>query len=171
MTYITKPLTSREISKTILIGVVKGLFYYIVYYVILFGLIVYYVIPYLMGASGLKDFNMNSIISFKLIDINILAIFMTLSIIGTFLVRHIPYGRAMNTLLGLLMLYIVLLMFNFGEFSGYIEQYNIYYNVDLSPLFKVFLLIIAVFTIGQISIEVGREYKSRKTNIDTKNIE
>ncbi|WP_204318334.1 hypothetical protein, partial [Serratia marcescens] len=43
-------------------------------------------------------------------------------------------GRAMNTLLGLLMLYIVLLMFNFGEFSGYIEQYNIYYNVDLSPL-------------------------------------
>ncbi|ADI32373.1 hypothetical protein [Staphylothermus hellenicus] len=169
MTYTTKPLTSREILKTILIGVVKGLLYYTVYYVVLFGIIVYYVIPFFMGASGLKGFNINSIISFKLININILLMFMVLSIMGAFLVRHIPFGRAINTMLGLLMLYIVLLSFNFGEFSGYITQYNIYYYVDLSPLFKTLLLIIAVFTIGQVSIDVGKEYKSRKINIDTKN--
>lgn len=171
MPYKTKPMTAKELSKTILIGIGKGILYYIIYCIVLLGLITHYIIPYLMEISGIEGFNAGSMVGFELINANIILLFMLLSIIGTFLVRHVPYGRALDSLVGLLMLYIVLLMFNFGKFEGYIAQYNIYYDVDLSPLFRAILLIVALFTLGQVFVSMSREYKSRKTHIETGNTE
>ncbi|RLG83262.1 MAG: hypothetical protein DRO40_05220 [Thermoprotei archaeon] len=163
MIYETKPLTAKELSKTISLGIVKGLVYYSIYYIVLFRLVIYYIIPYLIQASGLEGIDISSLVSLELVNIRIILIFIVLSIIGTFLVRHVPYGRALDSLIGLLMLYIVLTIFNFGRSEGYISEYNLYYHVDLSPLFQSILIIIAFITLGHVFISVGREYRGRKT--------
>ena len=161
MPYTTRPLTTKELSKTILIGAAKGLAYYIIYYVVLFRLVIYYIIPYLVSATELKGLDVSSIISLELFNENIILILIALSIIGTFLIRHIPYGRALDSLIGLLILYIILSTFNFGKFEGHIAEYNTYYYVDLSPLFRSILQIIVFFTLGRIFVSVGKEYRSR----------
>jgi hypothetical protein len=157
-----KLLTIGEVVKTIIIGIGKGILYYVVYYIILFGLIVYFLIPYFLNAMGYGSINVSSMISFNFISYRIIAWFLTLSIIGTFLVRHVPYGRAIDRGIGILLLYIVLSYFGFGRFSGQIGNYNIGYYVDLSPLFTILFYIITLFTIGDILVVIGKEYKASR---------
>jgi hypothetical protein len=153
--------------KTIAIGIGKGIAYYVIYYIILFGLIMYFLIPYFLSAMGHGNVNVSSMISFNFISYEIIAWFLTLSIIGTFLVRHVPYGKAIDRGIGILLLYIVLLYFGFGKFSGQISSYNIGYDVDLSPLFTILFYIIVLFTIGDILVVVGKEYKASKKRRET----
>ncbi len=157
-----KPLTTKEVIKTIIIGTGKGILYYVIYYIILFGLIMYFLIPYFLNAMGYGNINVSSMIHFNFVSYKIIAWFLTLSVIGTFLVRHVPYGRAIDRGIGVLLLYIVLLHFGFGKLSGQISSYSISYNVDLSPLFTMLFYIIVLFTIGDILVVIGKEYKTSR---------
>ncbi len=158
---MTRPFTSKEILKSIGLGVLKGIIYYIVFYVLLLGVITYYLIPYILSMGNIEIKDPAVFTGYVPLNYMILTWFLVLSIIGSILTRHIPYGSPLMSIISLALLYIVLLSINFGRFTGYVEELDSNYSVDLSPLmYRLFYLIIFL-TIGGACLGVAKEYKRR----------
>ena len=161
---LTRPFTLKEFMKTLVIGVIKGLIYYLIFYVVLLGLVLYYVIPYVLSLFNTSlAVNVNELaemISYDPVNIRLLSLFILLSIAGSVLSRHVPYGSVISPFIGLVLLYVVLLEIGFGVFSGVFNEYH--YAVDLSPLMKKLLITTLVFTIANAVLAFRRELIKNK---------
>ncbi|OYT40520.1 MAG: hypothetical protein B6U89_01860 [Desulfurococcales archaeon ex4484_58] len=161
---MVKPFTTKEVSKSILIGVSKGIIYYILLYIVLFGIITYYLIPYIitLTRSNISIEDPARFTGYRVLNWYVLSWFLSLSIISTVLSRHIPYGGALSSFIGIFILYIVFQSFNFGKFTGYIEEYRSSYTLNISPLMYSLFYILVLTTIGGAFISIAREYKKRR---------
>ncbi len=160
---MSKPLTLKEIGKSVVIGIVKGIVYYIVFYVIVIGLLIYYLTPYLVSALGANegiDINsLSNIVEYRPLNYNVLILFIILSVASSILRRNIPYGSAIASFFGFAMLYIILVNLGFGKFTGVLGEYE--YAVDLSPLIIKLLYISLIFTIAGAILSIRNEYIKR----------
>lgn len=156
---MVKPFNKKEVSISILLGLLYGLLNYIVFYVLVIGVLTYYIIPYIVSMSNIELRDPSSFTGYTVVNIPLLTMFIGLSILGSLLKRHVKYGKAFVSLVSLLLIYIVLYTYSFGRFSGYVEDYDVNYTVDLSPLVYKILIIITVVTFAGVFIGIAREYK------------
>jgi hypothetical protein len=165
---LKKPLTPKELIKSIIIGVVRGIIYYIVIYVVLLYALLYYIIPYIIeyfGASSVVSADtITELLSYNVLDYNVFILFIVLEILSSILKRNIPYGSIFTPYIGLALLYIVIKSIELGTFSARINEYM--YTVDLTPLEKNMLYITIVFAIASSLYAAYKEFtRSRKDDL------
>lgn len=156
---MVEKLTFKELSKSIIIGLVKGVIYYLVFYIILVSLIINYLIPFLYTSLGIGNINTLILldnIGYNVLKYNLLIVFVLLSIIGSILRRNIPYGSVFASFLGFILLYIVLTDLKLDNMVGEIDKYM--YYVDLSQLVTSIIYISFLFALGNAIFLFRKEY-------------
>jgi len=159
----------KRIIKVSLKGLGIGILYYMIFYVLILGSLIYLVIPYFLSSIG-QQYGLSSndirdlIVSnmgYKFIDYGILSFFIIIYTIACLLREFVPYGSAIEGLLGIILLYYIMSVVGFGAFNAEIPDSNVLLEVDFSPLmYRVFYALI-IATVASILLRVRSEYKKR----------
>ncbi len=149
---------SKLLVKAVGKGILKGIIYYIIYYIVIFGLLIMYVIPMLFSSLNI---NVSNIIGYEMINIPVIIWFIGLHIAIELLRAFIPYGSALEPVIGIILLYIILISLNYGRIEKYIPEYHVTLSIDASLLLKTIFYILVIFSIGSVFSKLANEYKKR----------
>ncbi len=157
--------------KALLKGIGLGISYYILFYIVILGILVYLVIPGLLATIGqqygLTDTDIRDLVvkslNYSLINYNVLVFFIIMYVAGSLLREFIPYGAALEGALSIFILYYILSTIGFGVFEAEIPGYNILLELDFSPMMHMIFYVLVMITAASTLLRVRSEYKKRRS--------
>lgn len=157
---MTKPFTAREIVKSIVIGVLKGLLYYVIINIAIMWFIIKYLMPLIISSIQAETI-FSSIIDYQYINYVVLILYVLFAITSTVLSRHVPYGSAISNLLTIAYIYVAIYSIENIEYKYVYNEYS-ELIVNISPLLNTILYLVIVISIANSLYALAREYRKRR---------
>ncbi len=161
-----------KFAKAIARGVGLGIIYYVIFYIIVLGLVTYYILPnFLTNIVSKYDISSEEVrgIVSSALDYNpfkpvVLAFFITIYAIISLVRTYIPYASLIEAGLSIVLLYYVLSTIGFGYVKVSLENPPTLVMVDISPLMKTMFIALSLFIVGGGVLRASREYREHREN-------
>lgn len=157
---MVKPITLKEISRSIAIGVLKGVLYYVIISIVIVWFIINYVVPLIIRDLA-PEITLPSIIEYEYINYFVLTLFIVFSVISTILTRHVPYGSVASNMMAIGYTYVLLTNIGNAEYKYVYSKYG-ELKVNITPLLNTLLYLVIILSIANTLLALAREYRKRR---------
>ncbi len=151
----------KKLRRSILKGLLRGIGYYIIFYVVLLGLIVLILLPYLFESMGMKGIDAKAIFRYEYFNLNILLWFVVFYTVAEVIKENIRYGVVVTGLINIAVIYIIISSLNVGRIELTFPEYDQAVSIDVSPIISDIFIALVLFTLGSTFIGVAKYYKKR----------